>query len=329
MELKEKLLHYMLGGHVHLSKKDYGFFHNLQHLIKDTKRITTNQCKLFDKLLVKYQRQLKKNGLDYTNLLDLPWNVQVVESKQEFLDARIYLERDEICIKAPFNNNFIASLRNRELNCFAWDKSNKLYRASQSTYNLKMALELVTKHYTSAKISTELEGIIDNLTQYKDSYWAPTLVRKNNNYYIAGISEPLYDKLANTELNDDPKTLHYLTLLGIKVDLDIVKDNEFLRFASEYNTDVSIEQLDDLVNWIKGIGVDYVWFTRDLVYNKVVGKMISQRFDQSEIKYGSLENPNAKNPVRLTLSNNLLRSNHNGVFYKTIMIRNSLAIDIQ
>lgn len=329
MEIKEKVLHYMLGGHVHLSKKDYGFFHNLQHLIKESKKVTSNQSKLFDKLLAKYQRQLKKNGYNYTDLASLPWHVEVVESKQEFLDAKIYFEHDTICIKAPFNNNFITNLRNQEPNCYVWDKTNKLYRANKTTYNLKMALDLVTKHYGSAKTCDEVASVLKSLDFYKNTCWKPTLVRKNNFYYILSISDIIYNRLLETELNNDPKTLHRLALLGVTIDNDIVKDNEFLRFASEYNTNVQIEQLEQFVDWIKALEIDYVWFTRDLVYNKQISKMVTTLLDDANIKYGSSSNSEAKNVVRLTLSNHHIRSVQNGVSHKTIMIRNSLAVHIK
>lgn len=329
MEKREHVIHYMLQGHVHLSKKDYGFFHNLQHLIKETKKVTSNQSKLFEKLLAKYQRQLKKNGYNYTDLASLPWHVEVVESKQEFLDAKIYFEDDTICIKAPFNNNFITNLRNQEPNCYAWDKTNKLYRANKTTYNLKMALDLVTKHYGSAKTCDEVTSILRSLDFYKNTCWKPTLVRKNNLYYISCISETIYNRLPNYELNSDPKTLYQLAILGITIDNDIVKDSEFLRFVSEYNTTIQIEQLNQFVNWIKDLEVDYVWLTRDLVYNKKISKMVTTLLDEVDIKYGSSSNSAAKNIVRLTLSNHHIRSVQNGISHKTIMIRNSLAVNVK
>ena len=59
MQKKEHLLHYMMKGHVHLSKKDYGFFNNLSYIIREKNQVTSNQNKLFDKLILKYQRQLR------------------------------------------------------------------------------------------------------------------------------------------------------------------------------------------------------------------------------------------------------------------------------
>ena len=59
---KEMLTHYLLKGYVHLSKKDYGFFNNISYITNGKKSITSNQDKLFNKLILKYQRQLKKLG---------------------------------------------------------------------------------------------------------------------------------------------------------------------------------------------------------------------------------------------------------------------------
>jgi len=71
MQKREHLLHYMMKGHVHLSKKDYGFFNNLTYIIKDKNQVTSNQNKLFDKLILKYQRQLRKLGHNIEKLNQL------------------------------------------------------------------------------------------------------------------------------------------------------------------------------------------------------------------------------------------------------------------
>lgn len=328
MELKEHLLHYVLGGHIHLSKKDYAFFNNLQHLIKDTNKVTSNQSKLFDKLIVKYQRQLKKNGFIYENLIKLPWKATVVESKQEFLDAKIFIENNQICIKSPFNNNFISSLRKEQLHVFTWDKNNKVYRASITTYSLKQAINLVTKFYKSVKFCPQIQSVLDSLQCYNNTFWDPVYVKKNNTYYIGSVNQVLFDQIADIKLDNSPKTLYELSKLGIKIHSDITENDEFLIFSSQNNSSVEIEDLYKLVHWLRQLEIDFIWLARDLVYNKAINKEIIEIID-NKILYGSTVPPDAKNIVKLSLTSNLsYRDMVNGVSCKTVLIRNSRPVKV-
>lgn len=325
LNYKEDVAKYMISGSLHLSKKDFGFFNNLQHLIKDKGQVTSNQAKLFDKLLMKYQRQFKKNGYDHQSFIDLPWKSNVVESKQEFLDAKIYIYNDQICIRSPFNNNFVSALRKQNLNFFTWDKTNKLYTADISTTSFKQAIDLVTKFYKSVKLCAELQSVLDSLHNYDSTNWNPTYVKNNDIYFIGSINQIIYDKILSLTLDDSPKTLFELSKLGVKVDDEIIKNDDFRRFAAEYKTVVDIQNLERMVDWILHLNFDYVYLSRDIIFQKSISKEISKLFE-GKVLYGSNVPSEAENIIRLSLtSNNSYRDVSNS---KTVLIRNSRPIEV-
>lgn len=122
----ESLLKYFMGGYIHLSKKDYNFFSNLKNIITDKKVITSNQSKLFTKLLLKYKRQLNKEGHDVDELSKLEWKVFVIDSEPEFLRANLSIVNDKIVIRSPFNSKFITAIKNINLQPYVWSKEKKM-----------------------------------------------------------------------------------------------------------------------------------------------------------------------------------------------------------
>lgn len=264
----------MLSGYVHLSKKDYGFFSNINHTCQENKPITSNQSKLFDKLLVKYKRQLTKLNHNVDELKKLEWKVGVVESKPEFLYAKISTN-SFIKIKAPFNSQFVQKFRNAENNRFIWIKDKKCYAAPFTTYNLKLAATYVNKYYKEVVYCDNTTKILEELKVYDNAkYWHPTLVNINNNFYILGINENLYGAIKDIELNDDPKTLFELSKYGITIDHSITKGNSLLELAGKYNATVDLEYFDSLCKTLNLLEVDHVFTSRDIVYNKEVSNEI-------------------------------------------------------
>jgi hypothetical protein len=265
---KDQLAHYMINGHLHLSKKDYGFFNNIKSIVHNNKPVTSNQNKLFDKLLTKYQRQLHKLNLSVEELISLPWKVEVLESKQEYLDAYISIENDTIIIRSPFNNKFIQIFRKIPLNEFVWDKVKRIYTAPLSTYQLRIAVDIVSKCYEDVVYCDNVKSILKQIEEYNNiKYWQPTLVKINNNFYIVATNNSLNDSIKHIELNDDPKTFYLLSQYGVTIHEDLLSD-EYSKFASEYFTEVDSKDLLDLCDWLNNLNVEYVFTSRDLVYSK-------------------------------------------------------------
>lgn len=303
MKSKNDLLSEFISGYIHLSKKDYAFFSNLQTIIKDTNKITSNQAKLFDKLITKYQRQLKKQNCDIDKLLNLDWVNEVVESKQEYLQAKLSFINGDLIIKAPFNTNFVQNFRKIIHNEFKWNALLKHYTAPFTTYNLKLALTCVKQYYKEFVLCEELTKIYDNISQYHAEFYNPTLVRKNDNFYIAAINESLHRSISHiVQLDDDPKTLFELSQYGIEIDKSIVSEDPLRNFASSPKVTFDIEDLDKIVEMLHLLNVDSVFTTRGLVYNKDVNKEIKTKLLDKGITC-TPSNPNDSNYGIFIVSN--------------------------
>lgn len=275
MRTKDDLLSFLIKGYVHLSKKDYGFFSNLQYLIKDNQKITSNQAKLFDKLILKYQRQLKKNNLNVDILTKLSWVVPVVETSPEYLEAKISIIGDMIQIKSPFNSKFIQHFRKIYPNPFVWNKDNKAYEAEYSTFALKTAVSNVGKYYDNVKYCETTNQLLKDLQYYDTAtYWNPTLVKSGNNFYIAAVNESLLNSISNICLDDTPLTLFTLSKYGIDIDESIIQEDKFKKFASQYEVIVDLEDVSTLALWLKNLKVDQVYTARDVIYNKTISNEV-------------------------------------------------------
>jgi len=320
---KEQLTKYMIEGHVHLSKKDYGFFNNLIFLEHRKQTITTNQLSLFNKLINKYQRQLTKLGHDASALIDLTWEIGVVESKQEFLDAYLSIINDTIIIKSPFNNQFIQNFRRVETNQFVWSSTEKNYKAPFSTFSLKLAHLYLNKFYKSVKYCETVQKYIDYIQSYAEvKYWTPTLVKTNNNFYIAGLNHAIYEHIKDIQLSDDIKTLFQLSQYGIKIDESITGDDALLNFAGNYIVTYDLDNFRDLVAKLVLLDVDHVFIpgTKFNIYNKNITNEIKLILLEHNITCSPTNELSSKKGV---LIRNNIRFEDNRNFTKIIQLTNS------
>ena len=308
MIIRENVLHYMLQGHVHVSKKDYGFFHNLQKIIAEKGAITTNQNKLFEKLLFKYSRQLIKLDNDPNKLLSLKWNTSIVETQFEFTIARVSYKNNNIHLKCPFNNKFIKNFKNINDNLFTWDKKEKEYVSPFCTNSLKILYNILPKHFNDIEYCDELNQSINVLKAFDGCIFKPTLKNINGNLYIIACNESLYDYIKDIPLEKTPQCFYELSHYGIDIDSNLL-DHPTLYFASSIQYECDVTKLEMLADHLEQTNIKAVFFAKrfghSLSENK---KFISYLRDRNikymieENKYGVLSNEetdwiNKYNPV--------------------------------
>lgn len=324
---KDQLAHYMISGHLHLSKKDYGFFNNVKTVVRDSKPITSNQDKLFNKLLLKYQRQLHKLDHDVQKLVELPWKHGVLETKQEYLDAYISIEDDTISIRAPFNNKFIQNFRKVNLNEFVWNKIKRVYIAPYSTYQLKIAVDNVNKCYESVRYCDKVNHLLVEASEYVDvKYWKPTLAKIHDQYYILSSNSYLDEAIKHIELNDDPKTFYVLSQYGVSIHEDLVSD-KYSKFSSEYHVEVDSSDLHDLCDWLHKLNVECVFTSRDLLYTKQLSNDIKALLLEKGIECKSAKNSFGENGVLLKTYSTYTLSYTN--YSKIIHLKNSRPVKVE
>ena len=300
---KENVLSYLIGGHIHLSRKDYNFFSNLNNIINNKKALTTNQDSLFDKLIVKYKRQLHKEGHNTEKLLILTWKSPVIKSEPEYLRASISFQNNKIIIRSPFNSKFISSIKDIQLQPYTWNKKEKFYEADLTTYNLKKGLECVKKYYADIKYDSNVSQILETLNQFATvKFWEPTLVKVGNNFYVSCINESLYEAIKNIEWSADPKFILKLSQYGITVDDSVIHNDALLNFASNYYATVDVDNIKELRIWLDVLEYDLIFLGSNIIFNKPV---------TDDIKKELGDIPISRNTDDLDLYKNILYLNYN------------------
>jgi len=303
MNFKEDLAKYMVSGSLHLSKKDFGFFNNVKSQINQNKPITSNQDLLFNKLLLKYKRQLLKEGYKTEDLLSLVWKISVIKSEPEYLRANVLLQNNKIIIKTPFNTKFISSIRDIKLQPYIWNKKEKCYEADLSTYNLKKGLQCVKKYYDDISFDSQICKIINTLNQYSDvKFWDPTLVKVGDNYYISCLNESLYEAIKNIEWSNNPKFILKLSQYGITIDESVIHNDALLNFASNYYATVDIDNIKELRIWLDALEYDLIFLGSNIIFNKPIT-------DDLKKELGDI--PISRNTDDLDLYKNILYLNYN------------------
>lgn len=303
MNCKEDLLKYLISGSLHLSKKDYGFFTNIKNQIQQNKPITSNQNSLFDKLLIKYKRQLHKEGYTAEDFLSLVWKIPVINSEPEYLCANISIQNNKIIIRCPFNSKFISSIKEIQLQPYNWNKKEKFYEADLTTYNLKKGLGCVKKYYDDIKYDSNISQILDTLNQYTNvKFWNPTLVKVSDSFYVSCINESLYEAIKNIEWSDDPKVVLKLSQYGITIDESVIKNDGLLNFASNHYATVDIDNIKELRIWLDALEYDLIFLGSNIIFNKTV---------TDDIKKELGDIPISRNTDDLDLYNNILYLNYN------------------
>ncbi len=264
MKNKEQLLYFFLQGKISLSQYDYKFMANLQTIIQNQNRVTSNQADLFDKLISKYKKQLVKNGYDKDELKSLPWKTMVVESTPEYTGASVKLVDDDIIIRVPFNKTFIGQFRQIENNNYAWDGTEKVYRAKFNTLNLKVAHGILPKYFQYVKYCDTLRNILDQLYEYKNLVWNPTVIKFDDRLLLVACNEVLGSFITDKDLTITPRNLFNLTRMGIKIDEAIYDRDEKLKFAANDFYETDIDDYEKIIGWMRNIGCENVLLGRGI-----------------------------------------------------------------
>jgi hypothetical protein len=332
MKNKEQLLYFFLQGKISLSQYDYKFMANLQTMIQNQNRVTSNQADLFDKLISKYKKQLTKNGLIKEELKELSWKTMVVESTPEYTGASVRVNDDEIFIKVPFNKSFISQFRAVENNNFTWDSTEKLYRAKFNTLSLKVAYNILPEYFEHVRYCDYLQPILTELQQYQNLIWNPTAKKFNDRLLIGACNSVLGSMIADTDLAINSSNLFKLVRMGISIDPEVYGGNEKLKFAAKSVYEVELSDVENIIGWMKNIGCTNVVIGRGLrntINQEQLSTMVEKYGMRSvgPVSFGSL--PDGVSILLQHTSNVDSRTPFTGQISKTVVLKDSRPIEVK
>lgn len=348
MNNAEEVLEFLLAS-ISLGTYDRRFLANLQMVnVLSRKPITSNQAKLFTKILLKYQRQIAKFDLSTIDLSVLPWSLNIIESSEEFTKANIKVVNGQLILRTPYNSSFVTDYRNAQP-LLKWDKEEKLYSGSFGLDVLKNTLALVQKHYSEIAMCDQIHEVINEVEKFAEcKYWNPTLVKRNERLYIIACTQELADAISHLTLSTDLATLARLSIYGISVDSALVKeiqenytDQELVTFACNGTVSIEQDQLESLKNYLVAIKCDIVFVDSNFTTrstSKITEQLKEMLFDssiavwcQSELKSTNinvLSDP-VEMPIQIKFGKSLFKSMpaHQGA--KVISIVNSTPINLE
>ncbi len=332
MNNKEQLLYFFLNGKISLSQYDYKFMANLQTMIQNKSRVTSNQATLFDNLISKYKKQLTKNGFDKDTLKALPWKTMVVESTPEYTGATVSLYDNDIVIKVPFNKPFISAFRQVKNNNFEWNRDTKMYRAPFSTTALKIANTELGKYFDTVRFDDQLSSLLDDINTYYAEVYDPTLYVVNDRPIIVAINSVLGELIKDMVIQVDPKTLFRLSLMGINIDERVYATNPKLEFASKRVYEMEIDQVETAISWMKSLGCNNVIIGRGLrtqLNQDTLNELISKygMNPLGPMAFGKL--PEGVNMLLQHTSNIDIRNAFAGQISKTVVLKDSRPIEVK
>jgi hypothetical protein len=331
MKNKEQLLYFFLQGKISLSQYDYKFMANLQTMIQNNSRVTSNQADLFDKLISKYKKQLSKNGFVKEELKALTWKTLVVESTPEYTGATVSLYDNDLVIKVPFNKQFISAFRMINNNSFEWSKEFKYYTSPFSTNALKIAHTVLPNFFNTIRYSDELSSVIDELDKLKDFVWNPTLTNINGRPFVIASNSTLGELINNMDIKLDPKSLFKISQMHISIDPSLYENDKKLEFAAKQVYETDIVDLEKTIEWMKNLGCQHVVIgrgLRNILGNDTVTPMIEKYGMKSlgPMSFGKL--PEGTTMLIQHTSSIDTRNSFSGKISKTIVLKDSRPIEV-
>ena len=249
-----------------MSQYDYKFMANLQMMIHNSHRVTSNQSDLFDKLISKYAKQLAKADLVKEELKDLPWKTMLVQSTPEYTGANISLSDDVITVRVPFNKNFISCFRSVDDNPFVWIREDKVYQAPFSTAALKLLYNFLPSHFKTTYCEV-LQDVIQDLKEREGLIWEPTFIKVHDNVVLAAANTVVAELLNDIDLTLAPSNMYAISRYQIPAHPNLFDGDKELKFAYEFITEIDIDDIVQVAKWMKSLHVDSVLIGRGLSQN--------------------------------------------------------------
>ena len=146
---------------INLARYDMKIIPSLAELTLGGRGYTDRQAKLAAELVIKYERQLFKLGIDVGPVHDPQYRIPLREIDRS---NRVWLENDNINIKFPYKVDVIELIRTESKSSkgsIKWDHNKKYWIADLTEYNLNWVYAFSKTH--NFEIDTALQLLMDQL----------------------------------------------------------------------------------------------------------------------------------------------------------------------
>ena len=250
--------------------------------------------------------------------------------------VNISIADNKILMSLPFSKNFIKDLRSVTIFSLNWDYDNNRYEAVFSTDSFKKIIQVVSDHFSTILYCPVATNVLDTINEYAIiKYWQPTLVCKNDFYYIAASNEHLQNAIKDIPLNSDVKTISLLAEYGIAVDQELIQSDNRLLFASQFFTRIDYDKTENIIQRLKDIDYDCAIFANrpytdvgSTLYTDLIKQGFHVTIMHDELNL-DLEYKKVKRPVMIKFLANYLPLDYSLNIKKVIKITNSLPVYVK
>ena len=245
LPINRDLLHKDLMDNLRLNRYDTRFMSNIYtKYISQAKPLSQGQNDLYEKIIHKYRKQLRKIGIPYREIIELKWDQGIVDL--DTLTQKTYFRVDvdgTMRLYFNFNKTQIDQVRslvhddegnhlNRGVDTssnfgngqkydFTWDNRNKVWFGQFNIYLFKALCDFCTGH--NIQIEATAQALVNALNASGDeAQWTPSIHISNGRLYVSHITETMLPFLDDLDLTDlSVKNIERLTRLGLKAPAEL------------------------------------------------------------------------------------------------------------
>lgn len=216
---------YWMAGNIKFSRIDRRFVDSvIRNRIGRLIPASEKQADLWEKLIYKYQRQIRENGIDPDWILSLPWGWAPLPSVPEPTSYKVWVEDTEIRISWPYDNQVLERWKNwraHRLPDSYWVREKKYWAHSLDVQGIRGFLGFAQR-MNKNNVLFHLDDDLGELKKILESWgdpdsWQVRARCVNDSIMISNINDDLLANLPD-DLGINSRSIMKLVDMGVQID---------------------------------------------------------------------------------------------------------------
>lgn len=219
---------YWMAGHLNFSRLDRDFIRNVrQNRLDYLRPVTPAQADLWERLVYKYQRQIRDNSQDPDTILALPWANSPQSPGPDHSTSRIWIEGRSILMASPYHQPAVQAWRDWRrqcrLNC-QWDPDLKIWIHDLGLHALRSFVAYADRmrllKFADFQLDQRLVQLMAGMDQWGGaSHWRPQARATGDRWIVSNLTRDLEPHLPSSDIT--LANIESLADLGIDIADDL------------------------------------------------------------------------------------------------------------